>query len=207
MGLAIHFSLALPETRDPAVAATQLARLRLAAERYPFHLITPIWRFRNAECGAGNGSPLREPRDRLRTAARYRATLPGTDCQLELEPREILGFVIRVGRRCESLPLGLARYPLLAPYGGEPYPTGLPGWHWRATCVTQYASLCGFEYFLRCHQAVIAVLDQARALGFGVTVEDEGGYWTHRDVSRLLEAVERAHRRSSPLRAVSAPSS
>jgi hypothetical protein len=46
---------------------------------------------------------------------------------------------------------------------------------------------------------VIAVLDQARALGFRVEVRDDGGYWEHRDVWKLLDAVERTHRKPPAL--------
>jgi len=199
LAFSVHYHLALPETRDPCVAATQLARLRLASERYPFHLITPIWRFRGEECRAGGSSALREPRDLLRLAARRRAAWADADWPEELEPEEIQGFVIKVGRRCESLPVGLARYPAVVERGGRLYATGLAGWQWAASCNTQYASLCGLEYFVRCHQSVIAVLDQARALGFTVVVRDDGGYWEHRDVWKLLDAVERTHRKSLAL--------
>lgn len=193
MGLVIHFSLALPDTRDPAMAATQLARLRLAAEGFPFHFISPIWRLRRWECRAGNGSELREPRERLRAAGRRLLQLEGRDVAV-IQPEEIQGFVIEVGRRCDPLLLGLARYPLVVDFRGRTFPTGLFGWHWQAHCSTQRASLCGLEYFVRCHQAVIALLDRARAIGFTSTVQDESGYREHRDVTQLLAAVEQSHR-------------
>jgi len=196
VAFSVRYKLSLPETRDPTVAATQLARLRLVSERFPFHLITPIWRFRGEECRAGGSTGLREPRDLLRLSARRRAAWADADWPEDLEPEEIQGFVIKVGRRCENLPIGLARYPAVVERRGLLYATGLPGWQWSAACNTWYASLCGLEYFVRCHQSVIAVLDQARALGFEVDVRDDGGYWEHRDVWKLLDAVERTHRKS-----------
>ncbi len=66
------------------------------------------------------------------------------------------------------------------------------GWCWQSFCKTQYASnpdLNGTENFLRCHLAVIRLLDHARDLNMLHSVSDEGGYWEKRDVKALVEEV------------------
>ena len=59
-------------------------------------------------------------------------------------------------------------------------------------CKTQFASnpgVGGIANFVRCHLAVIRLLDQAKALGILESVNDEGGYWENRDVKALVETV------------------
>jgi hypothetical protein len=70
--------------------------------------------------------------------------------------------------------------------------TGLAGWRWSSFCKTQYASnpdCGGAQNFLRCHLAVIKVLDQARSLGILENVSDEGGFWEKRDIQALAQEV------------------
>ncbi|MBP6507843.1 MAG: hypothetical protein KA257_09795 [Opitutaceae bacterium] len=56
-------------------------------------------------------------------------------------------------------------------------------------CKTQYASLHGPEHFLKCHRAVIDLLQIWTRLGAKLTIKDEGGYWPDRDEQKLLEEV------------------
>jgi hypothetical protein len=65
-------------------------------------------------------------------------------------------------------------------------------WTGSAFCKTQYASVPeagGITNFLRCHLVVIAALDAARDLGFGVEVCDEGGYWLSRSIPDLVREI------------------
>jgi hypothetical protein len=59
-------------------------------------------------------------------------------------------------------------------------PTKLAGWRWGSFCKTQYASdprVGGIPNFLRCHIAVITLLDRMKKLpDLAVRVEDEGRY-------------------------------
>jgi hypothetical protein len=95
------------------------------------------------------------------------------------EIRPLAGHLFRVsvGRGCEPLLLGLCRYPR-------------GGWRLKSFCKTQYASLHGWEHFLRCHTAVIDLLAGARRLGFGVKISDEGDYWPRRSVKALQANLE-----------------
>lgn len=68
--------------------------------------------------------------------------------------------------------------------------TNLRGWRLRGFCKTQYASLQGWEHFLRCHTAVIDLLAGARRLGLAVEINDEGCYWPGRDLDALRQNLE-----------------
>lgn len=101
---------------------------------------------------------------------------------------------------CEPLLIGLARYPAVVEHTvkGRPdvFETGLGvGWHWEGFCKTQYAGIPrpgghgGDDHFVRCHDAAVRLLAHARHLGLPVTVQDESGYWHHRDTARLRQAL------------------
>ena len=55
---------------------------------------------------------------------------------------------------------------------------------WRSFCKTQYA-----ENFLKSHLGVCAMLEKLQELGFKVNVNDEGDFWTKRDVKALVVEV------------------
>jgi hypothetical protein len=70
--------------------------------------------------------------------------------------------------------------------------TGLHGWQWHSSCKTQFASnpnAGGVENFVRCHLAVIRLLDAAKAIGILEEVKDGGGFWENRDVKALVQNV------------------
>lgn len=97
----------------------------------------------------------------------------------------------------EAFIVGLARYPSVIEHevNGrvESFETGLGvGWHWEGFCKTQYAGMPdagGPDHFVRSHRAVVGVLDHAAALGLGVEVHDESGYWDHRDEAALRQSL------------------
>jgi hypothetical protein len=53
-------------------------------------------------------------------------------------------------------------------------------------CKTQYPSRFGEEHFLRCHLALIRLLDYAQALGILESASDAGRYWETRSEQVLL---------------------
>jgi hypothetical protein len=70
--------------------------------------------------------------------------------------------------------------------------TKLKGWSWRSFCKTHYASdpRCGgLPNFLRCHLGVVALLDEAKRLGFLGMVSDEGDLWETRSLDRLTKEI------------------
>jgi hypothetical protein len=109
-------------------------------------------------------------------------------------PLERVGPVIEVVR-----PHPLVCFPVLPGTGCEPAAFGfckLPpveGWRWSFACCTQPASRPehgGLENFLRCHRAIISLLDGITHAGLAeVEVKDDGGYWGRRDPEALAETA------------------
>jgi hypothetical protein len=156
MGLTIHYGLQM-SGNDPALALKQVERLRRRALALPFEAVGEIKHRVGAECLAEH--------DRL-----HRFAIRGTD-ELAARVEEIIGFSVEPGEGCESAEFGLRRL------GGV--------YDWQAYCKTAYATGGGLN-FLRCHLAVIAMLDHAQELGLLRWVDDEGGYWERRDWVDLL---------------------
>ena len=182
MGVTIHFKLQAPPGTDKARAKEIMTQLRERALRYGM---------------AGRVDavpPLAEDSRALRWGRRWlSAPVPGRpQSHYEAEVRPLEGFVlfVRPGIDCETLALGLCRYPSKVLVGGQERRTGLGGWRWKRFCKTQFASLHGWEHFRRCHLAVLGLLDAARRLGCRVTVFDEGEYWPGRNEAKLRRNVE-----------------
>ncbi|MFM8470444.1 MAG: hypothetical protein ACKODH_10810 [Limisphaerales bacterium] len=74
-------------------------------------------------------------------------------------------FSFDPGQDSESVLLGLCRFP------------GVPCWHWRGSCKTQYAARHGWEHFFATHRRVLDAVSIWRDLGAEIQVNDEGGYW------------------------------
>ena len=88
--------------------------------------------------------------------------------------------------------MGLAVYPKTMEVDGKRVRTNLSQWSWSSFCKTQYASnpeYGGVEHFLRCHLAVVKLLDHAKTLGLLGEVNDEGDFWEKRDVQALAKEV------------------
>ena len=96
-----------------------------------------------------------------------------------------------IGEDCEPLWLGLCRYPETIPHQGHKLPTKADaGWRLAGFSKTQYASLHGWEHFLRCHQAVVDLLAALRTPAVRVNISDEGDYWPRRSVAALRRNLE-----------------
>lgn len=182
MGVTIHFKLHRP--LSPALPAVEvLNQLRRRALRYrTAGRVDEILTLRTDDRALRHGRTLRF------------FPSPGQSRwsgEVALVPR--MGFVLPVvvGKDCEPLWLGLARYPegVDAP-DGQNHRTGFTGWNWQGFCKTQFASLHGWEHFRRCHLAVIGLLEAARRLGCRVKIDDEGEYWPDRNEAKLRRNVE-----------------
>jgi hypothetical protein len=200
MGLTIHYELRLPGETTDASAVHHLQRLHDYAATLGSKGMCPVLTFDGAQLSAPDeqwkGGTVEwlfhvftdvmrkhrdgvvediEDRDRLATAA----------------------FVVYPGEGTESVTLGLVR-PLLteAPENLE-YDDDETDiwrhWYWQSFCKTQYASTISEEHFLFCHRMVIDLLDEAKRIGFDVTVHDEGQYWETRDAELLLAEVRRSN--------------
>lgn len=112
-------------------------------------------------------------------------------------PSHVIAFRTWPGDGCEAANFGLCRYPATIEIDGQPVSTNCDGWLWHSFCKTQYASdpQCGgVNHFLRCHLAVVRLLDEANRMGILKEVCDEGGFWEKRDVALLAQEIGRWNR-------------
>ena len=177
MGLTVHFKFLAPPDTD-AVRAHELVRaLRRRAQDFKR-------RGRVDDVRPIGGDPKS-----LRWALQYREvphpTKAGCESGIEIPAEAGFIFPVIVGKGCEPLWLGLCRYPKTVVMGGRRYRTNRPGWRFAGFSKTQYASLHGWEHFLRCHTAVVDLLSGAQQPGLAVTITDEGDYWPRRSLTAL----------------------
>lgn len=174
MGLTIHFRL-IPRTELSAEAAR---RLVIEARRRTARLI--------ARRGFGEVTPVMEADAEATWLTQFvTREVDGTERGFDVVPDVGWFFSVHPGPDCESVILGLCRYPKTIRVEGRRLKVGAPGWGLRGSCKTQYASLHGWAEFLRCHQLVIDVLRVWARLGALVEIIDEGEYWPGRDVTAL----------------------
>ncbi len=184
MGLTVHFELAAPAGWEAAQAKNVVESARRVARR--FHI---NGRVDKAHPIASDAKTLR------RYGGQWISwSLPGQKhgfSGVEVFPSEGFLFRVDVGADCEPLWMGLCRYPRLVWSLGREVPTRLgTGWQWAGFSKTQYASLHGWEHFLRCHCAVVELAAAWRTAGVRVKISDEGGYWPHRSIKVLRENLE-----------------
>lgn len=120
------------------------------------------------------------------------------DHRYNVLPKRLFAFCIWPGDGSEEANFGLCRYPksiqIQDPRTSKTWRicTDVTGWRWSSSCKTQHASnpdFGGVENFLKCHLSVITILDHAKALGILGEVDDQGDYWTQRDVKALAQEV------------------
>jgi hypothetical protein len=181
MGMQVWYELASTSDRlDDARAI--IASLREQALELPFDRVSELLPVESRPSGMSGifaGGSIRVPHAIENNRWRI----------LSVDPIDGVAFIVHAGERCESAAFGLARYPdtIYDDVDGLYRPTDYArGYQWHDGCKTQYAFRLGREHFLRCHIALISLLDRANAMGLVTRVSDEGGYWEHRDVEALL---------------------
>lgn len=197
MGLHLCYELRLPVGVPEDVVAARVAKLRECILELPFAAVSDLIRLTErelAELPRLRGLAF----ERLEDVAHITASFTHEELYartIGLPPNEwyqrvtlppglstvAYGFGIAVGRGSEPAALGVVQ---LALPSGE-----LSPWQWHCCCKTQYASVHGDDHLLRCHSALVAALETARSLGFGIEVRDETGYWESRDPRQLVRAV------------------
>jgi len=198
MGLTIHYSLKAGGSESKARKLVHL--LHQAAQDLPFTSVGEVVDLKGAladERLCPPGHPLTNLLFGGCEWLEYDRRSIGPDsftCRTaQIHPKHLIGFQTLLGEGCESGRFGLCRYPAFVEVGlSRRIRTGLGGWRWKSFCKTQYASnpKCGgVENFLRCHLSVVALLDKAKAVGFDVEVDDEGGFWSKRSVPDLVREV------------------
>ena len=98
-----------------------------------------------------------------------------------VNPHPLVCFPVWPGNGCDPAAFGFCKLP------------PVERWQWSYSCCTQHTSRPehgGLENFLRCHLALVALLDAIKGAGLAeVEVKDDGGYWQRRDPKKLAEAV------------------
>jgi hypothetical protein len=181
MGLTIHYKLIAPSGTGPERAHEFVSQLRRCAQGFE----------QRGRVGAVH--PLGDDEESLRWARQWvfrREPNYSLSEYAEVLPLEGFIFPVSVGADCEPLWLGLCRYPLTVMIGGRRFRSELRGWRLHGFCKTQYASLHGWNYFRRCHTAVIDLLAAGRRMGMEIEINDEGEYWPGRDVRALRQNLD-----------------
>jgi hypothetical protein len=200
MGLTIHYGLK-SNTRSLKKARELVAHLRGRAMDLPFAQVDDI-----IEIGGEVPDFDRRGQDDphgwlLIQAGQYieRTAADGREHCYRVAPTHVIAFGTLPGEGCEQANWGLCRYPAFIevtdsnlPHRTKRLRTCLSGWRWSSFCKTQYASnpeCGGVENFLRCHLAIVKMLDHAKTLGILEEVCDEGDFWKDRDVRALARQV------------------
>src|SRR5262245_25353599 len=192
MGLTIHWELHA-SCRNPGEAKSLLETLRNMAAQLPFEFVSGHF-----EEFSGDACKDTNPEDELRwlkiVACRY---IKHDDFFHDVHPLHFFAFVTHPGPGCETAVFGLAQYPDTITVAGRILKTRPRGWSWAGFCKTRYSSNpaegCA-ENFLKCHLAVVSLLDAAEELGILKKVTDESDYWKHRDRQRLVQTVRQWNR-------------
>lgn len=193
MGLTIDYRLrtdlaTISEVRTLIKSARQFAR------ELPFEKVGKVVEFQGQEARFERGKKDPNAWFKIKSGTMIKR---GTT-YYPVDALQIIGFETWPGAGCESANFCLARYPATITVEASPgrfreLSTRLAGWCYSSTCKTQYASNPkngGIEHFLRCHLSVVTLLDFIRDTGLvNVRVWDGGGYWKHRDMSKLARKV------------------
>ena len=184
MGLTIHYNLR-SAARWPQQAWDMVARLRGPALDLPFERVGDTVELQGAQCNHEQYDRDHPHRWLLIQAGQYVDDPQNAGYSYGVTPQHVIAFSTWPGAGCEEANFGLCRYPSAIEVDNpvrrgnkRRIATRLAGWRWASFCKTQYASNPqhgGVANFLRCHLAVITMLDHARSLGILSQVNDEGG--------------------------------
>lgn len=193
MGLTIHYSLTTDITDATNVAAVRavVQKIHASAQALPFSFVSGLLECEGDACNYENSDD--ENRWLKIQAGRY---CTSGEHFVKVAPLHLIAFTAVPGEGCEPANFGLCRYPafveVTAP-SRRRIATELQGWSWKSFCKTQYASnpaRGGTANFMRCHLAVIALLDSIQKQELAkVEVNDESGFWQDRDLRKLAGTV------------------
>ena len=190
MGLTFHYKLNASGT--DAQARKIIESLHQQAHDLPFKEVGDIVDLSGSACDFNRhdrDNPLRWLL--IQSQGNINLSPPGSQeyNSMGVSPTRMIAFSTWPGDGCEQANFGLCQYPVSVKHQGNTIPTKLSGWRWSSFCKTQYASdpACGgLGNFLRCHLAIVALLDKAKALACLGEVHDESHFWEHRDVQKLI---------------------
>lgn len=192
MGLTIHYSL-LADVGTVEKARELVERLHRNALDLPFQEVGAIADYRADEANP-SGVVRDHPHPWLLIADEGSAAR-GEE-RFRVMPEHVITFSTQPGEGSEPANFGLCTYPSTIQFEESgrmrQIQTGFTGWSWRSFSKTQFASnpaYGGVENFLRCHLAIVKLLDHAAELGILQGVTDESGYWEKRDLVALASQV------------------
>ena len=195
MGLTIHYELQA-DTRSPTKARQLVEGLRRKALDLPFNAVDEVVEFQGTDADYETLDRDDPKRWLLIQSGRY---VKQGNRHFSVKPTHVIAVSTSPGDGCEDANFGLCLYPAtievpVDSWNTKRIRTGFGGWSWSSFCKTEYASnpdCGGLENFLRCHLAVVKLLDHAAELGILKVVSDEGNYWEKRDIKALAEEVGR----------------
>lgn len=188
MGLTIHYCLQA-DTSDPKHARQLVEQLRQKAQKLPFKEVGEIIDLTGDEA---DFEKLARDNPHRWLLIQAEGSIPQGDTYHRVQPNRVIAFSTWPGEGSEQANFGLCLYPKTIEAKGRKVRTNLASWCWSSFCKTQYASnpeCGGVENFLRCHLAVVKMLDHAAEIGVLKEVRDEGGYWENRDLRTLATEV------------------
>jgi hypothetical protein len=192
MGLTIHYKLQA-KTDSPKQARQFLDQLRAKALDLPFKEVGEITELDGDAADVDKQDDDESQRWLLIQAGQY---VEREGCLVRVTPQHVIAFSTDPGDGCEQANFGLATYPKTVEVEKDgrtkQVRTGLVDWSWSSFCKTQYASnpeCGGLENFLRCHLAIVKLLDHADELGILKEVSDEGDFWEKRDIKALAQEI------------------
>ena len=187
MGLTIHYSLK-SDAASPEKARQLVEQLRQAALDLAMTEVGDVVEFSGPACDFHAATD-----DSHRwLLVQARRMIQAGEAYDRVVPTHVIAFSAWPGEECEVANFGLACYPATVETRNGALATGLGGWSWQSFCKTQYASnpdVGGMANFVRCHLAVVRLLDRAKAMGILEAVKDESHFWDNRDVKALVETV------------------
>jgi hypothetical protein len=197
MGLHICYELRLPCNIADNTVLQLLEKLREYALTQGASRVTPLMRL--------DGSELRLPHDTWEPWSLPRffhiacsSSGEGRDGKIgqihEPDRLAAVAFYMYPGEGSEAAAFGFVRPFLTAPLTSAERAEESTNWFWHYCCKTQYASQVSDEHLVRCHLALVHVLEEAERLGIAITVRDETHYWETRSTDRLIGEVRNMNR-------------
>jgi len=179
MGLTISYSLRLDSASSEEVRQKMRALHRLAAD-LPLQELGEVADLQGDACHLQETDPLTTLKFGAMTMEDYGVIHNRGDGKIP-SCVHLIGFEVFAGDGCSTCTFGLATH------AANP-----SQWQWKDYCKTQYASnpdYGGLEHFLRCHLAIVKILEFCQQLGILQEVTDPSGYWEHHNLEALLTSL------------------
>lgn len=182
MGLTITYGLRLADA-SAEEARDRIGRLHRRASDLPLLELGPLIELEGADCRISQ----EDPHINLKFGAQTQEDHAAIHRNRDAVPSciHLIGFEILPGEGSSRCTFGLARHA-----------EGSQLWQWFDYCKTQYASAPehgGITNFLRCHLAVLQLLESCQQLQMLEMASDPSGYREKRDLEALVQSVNEAN--------------